>query len=261
MSITLDNPTAQAIDRFISRCRVECGMATNTLKAYQSDLEGFFDCCLCPVAQVTSEHIRVYIAGADVGPATKKRWLACFRQFFRFHGNDAAQDVEVPKQEQRLPKPIDADKVQAMIDGTQDKGERLVLELLYGCGLRASELATARMENDMVRVVGKGAKDRVVPATPFVKEWLPKVVGKRPCRDTIHQIVKRAAARVGIDAHPHQLRHSFATHLLRNGCPINAISQMLGHESLTTTAGYLALDVRAKRECIEKYHPRERSHA
>lgn len=250
-----------AISKFLTRCRVECGMAENTLKAYKSDLEGFFDCCLVPVAQVTTAHIQTYIAGADVGPATKKRWLACFRQFFRFNGSDAAQDVEIPKQEQRLPKPISAENLKRMIEETEAHGERLVLELLYGCGLRASELATAEMSGDLVRVTGKGAKDRLVPATPFVKAWLPKVVGKRPCRDTIHQIVKRAAARVGIDAHPHQLRHSFATHLLQNGCPINAISQMMGHESLVTTAGYMALDTRAKRECIEKYHPRERSHA
>jgi integrase/recombinase XerD len=255
MPIALDQPTAQAIDRFITHCRVECGMAANSLAAYRSDLERFFDCCLCPVAQVTPDHIRAYIGGDEASAATKKRWLATFRRFFDFHGNRAAHDVEVPKQDQRLPKPAQADILRAMIDATPDLGERLVLELLYACGLRASELATATMRGDMVHVTGKGAKERMVPATAFVKEWLPKVT-HRPCRRTINNIVDRAAARVGAEATPHRLRHSFATHLLVNGCPINAISQMMGHESLCTTAGYLQLDTHQKRRTIQEYHPR-----
>lgn len=250
--------TNEAISKFLTRCRVECGMAENTLLAYRSDLTRLFAFLgeVAP-AQVTAWQISEFIAQGDDAASTVKRRLACYRQFFRFHGNDAAAQVEVPKQGLRLPKPLSAEVLRQMIDATEDIGERLVLELLYSCGLRASEIGTATIRGTMVHVLGKGAKERMVPAPEFVREWLPRAVS-RPHRSTVYDIVQRAAARVGVTAHPHQLRHSFATHLLQNGCPINAISAMMGHESLCTTAGYMALDVRAKRECIEKYHPRER---
>lgn len=248
--------TTKAISNFLARCRVECGMAENTISAYRSDLSRLFAFLgdVDPMT-VTARQISDFIAQSDDGASTVKRRLACYRQFFRFCGSDVAAQVEVPKQAQRLPKPISADVLRQMIDGTEDIGDRLVLELLYSCGLRASEIATATIRGTMVHVLGKGAKERLVPAPEFVREWLPRAVS-RPHRSTVYDIVQRAAARVGIDAHPHQLRHSFATHLLQNGCPINAISSMMGHESLCTTAGYMALDVRAKRECIKKHHPR-----
>lgn len=246
------------IKSFLSTLRVEAGLSPNTIAAYENDLTQLFEVVKTndPKA-VTAQDISGFIAQGDDCAATVKRRLACYRQFFKHWGNGAAAQVEVPKQAQRLPKPVAEDVVRAMIDGTEDMGERLVLALLYDCGLRASELKTAKMQGDMVRVTGKGSKDRLVPATQFVKDWLPKVTGA-PCRQTVWRIVQRAAARVGLDVHPHQLRHSFATHLLTNGCPINAISQMMGHESLCTTAGYMALDTRAKRRCIEQFHPRER---
>jgi len=246
------------ITSFLSTLRVEAGLSPNTIAAYRNDLESLFKVVKTndPKA-VTAQDISGFIAQSDDCAATVKRRLACYRQFFKHWGNPAAAQVEVPKQEKRLPKSVSVDVLRQMIDGTEDIGERLVLALLYDCGLRASELATAKMENGMVRVTGKGSKDRFVPATAFVAEWLPKVT-HRPCRRTINNVVYRAAARVGVDVHPHQLRHSFATHLLIGGCPINAISQMMGHESLCTTAGYMQLDTRSKRRCIEQFHPRER---
>lgn len=246
------------ITSFLSTLRVEAGLSANTIAAYRNDLERLFEVVKTndPKA-VTAQDISGFIAQSDDGAATVKRRLACYRQFFKHWGNGAAAQVEVPKQEHRLPKPVAADRLKEMFDLTTDTGERLVLELLYACGLRASELQTAKMEGDMVRVRGKGNKDRLVPSTPFIREWLPKVTGC-PHRTTIWRIVQRAAARIGMDVHPHQLRHSFATHLLTNGCPINAISAMMGHESLCTTAGYMQLDTRAKRRTIEQFHPRER---
>lgn len=246
------------ISSFLLTLKVEAGLSANTIAAYRNDLESLFEVVKTnDPKSVTADQISGFIAQADDCAATVKRRLACYRQFFKHWGNSAAHAVEVPQQAQRLPKPVSEDVLRRMIDGTEDIGERLVLALLYDCGLRASELRTAKMQGDMVRVTGKGSKDRLVPATPFVKEWLPKVTGA-PCRQTVWRIVQRAAARIGLDVHPHQLRHSFATHLLTNGCPINAISAMMGHESLCTTAGYMALDTRAKRRCIEQFHPRER---
>lgn len=248
--------TTPTVTKFLTICRVEAGMAPNTIAAYRADLERLF-AYLGEVApeSVTARQISAFIAQGDDASSTVKRRLACYRQFFRMVGTDVAAQVEVPKQAHRLPKPLPESVVAAMIDGTEDIGDRLVLELLYGCGLRASEIGTATMRGEVVHVTGKGNKERLVPCSAFVREWLPRVT-HRPSRTTVYNIVKDAGARVGVDAHPHQLRHSFATHLLTNGCPINAISGMMGHESLTTTAGYTALDVRAKRDCIKKYHPR-----
>lgn len=247
------------ITSFLSACRI-AGMSENTVSAYRNDLRNLFDNLpetkQAPTAIGTLD-ISGVLANLDDCAATAKRRIATYRSFFQHFGMKVADDVEVPKQAKRLPKPVSKDDVQRMIDGTEDIGERLVLELLYSCGLRASELATATMRGEMVHVTGKGNKERLVPSTRFIREWLPRVT-HRPCRRTINNVVYRAAERAGIDAHPHQLRHSFATHLLTNGCPINAISQMMGHESLATTAGYMALDTRAKRACIEKFHPRER---
>lgn len=246
----------KAISNFLTQCRVECGMAANTISAYRSDLTRLF-AFLGEVdpATVTARQISEFVAQSDDGASTVKRRLACYRQFFRMVGTDVAAQVEVPKQPVRLPKPLSEETLRRMIDAAETNRDRLVLELLYGCGLRASELATATIRNGMVHVTGKGSKERLVPAPAFVLEWLPKT-NVALHRSTVYDIVARAAERVGVKAHPHQLRHSFATHLLTNGCPINAISSMMGHESLCTTAGYMALDVRARRECIKKFHPR-----
>lgn len=254
----MDHDTS--IFQFLAACRV-AGMSENTVSAYRNDLSLLYK--NLPEEKrtlhgVAPDDIRSALVSLGNCAATVKRRIACYRAFFRMFNLKTADDLEVPKQAQRLPRPLQRSDLQRMIDLTPDPGERLVLELLYACGLRASELRTAKIVDGMVHVVGKGGKERVVPCTHFVREWLPKVV-KRPCRRTINNVVYRAAGRARVDAAPHQLRHSFATHLMNNGCPINAISQMMGHESLCTTAGYLKMDMRAKRKCLERFHPRERT--
>lgn len=266
---------------FLRHCET-AGLAKNTISAYTLDLKALYshlgDRC-ADVASVTSADIGSHIAWLTCNgcsASTIKRHLATISAWLKFHGRDKDVEIEVPQQGTRLPKPISEEGIRKMMEQELSVRDRLVLELLYCSGLRASEVHTARFEGDLLWVEGKGGVKRCVPCSEYVKKNLPvfqqaymsgtglalgekvEVVPLPVSRFVIYRIVQDAAAAVGIEASPHQLRHSFATHLLLGGCPINAIQQMMGHESMITTAGYMALDMRAKREAIEKL-PRRKS--
>ncbi|MCC6425696.1 MAG: tyrosine-type recombinase/integrase [Phycisphaerales bacterium] len=261
--------TTSPVDSFLTHCRVECGLSKNTLSAYRADLD-VLRTVLGNKADIphmlTQADIRSFIRAQswlDAAPTTIKRRLATVRRYLAFHGFPETGNVEGPKIPQSLPKPIAQADIQRMIEGTTNTLHRLVLELLYGSGLRASEIASVKPLGDgMIRVLGKGGNARIVPCSKWVADILGPVVGVwqlNLSRFQVYRIVDAAAERAGIDAHPHQLRHSFATHMLTGGADIRAIQEMMGHASVVTTQGYTKLDTRAMRATIEKYHPRERT--
>jgi len=251
------------IDRFIQHCRVERGLAANTLVAYRKDLSSI-QWTVPPgrwTARMVSEHLGA-LSQSGLAESTVNRHLASLRVFLRFMGNEAAAHVPGAKAPKNLPRPLSSQQIDKILEHASDD-ERLVIELLYGSGLRASELAVVELAGDrMIRVVGKGDKERIVPTTPWCYSKLedPKHLAWVHAFDRyrVWHLVNNLGARAGIKASPHMLRHSFATHMLKGGADVRTIQELLGHASVDTTQGYTALDERQMRETIEKYHPREK---
>ena len=197
----------------------------------------------------------------------------------------------MPRIEKKLPEVLTLDEIDAMIahiDMSKAEGHRnrAIIEMLYGSGLRVSELTDLRLSNiyrqeGYMRIIGKGSKQRLVPISPEANKqlgyWLkdrseldikPESVdiaflnryGRQLTRAMIFTIVKRLAQEAGINKtiSPHTLRHSFATHLLQNGADLRIIQQLLGHESIVTTEIYTHVDIQNLREAILKFHPENR---
>lgn len=245
---------------FLKHCRLECGLSANTLSAYEADLKVLYDSIGHP--PYTEADIRKHIGHLvrrGLGAASVKRHLTTLRRYLTFLGHEV--EIESPRQEQRVPRVMSQETIDRMLEQSRDPVHCLVLHLLYGSGLRASEVRTAQpsTQSDMIQVIGKGNKERLVPCSEFVATNLPILRKhiRRLSRFQVHRIVKAAGMRIGADIHAHQLRHSFATHLLNGGADIRAIQEMLGHESITTTQVYMALDMRAKKKTVRECHPRE----
>lgn len=271
MNVTIDNPQVRA---FISYCKHERGLAVNTVDAYRIDLK-CFDAfvvpklgCMWKVADVTADICREYIVGmskAGRSGKTCNRHRSTIQCFMRFHGSTKADDMAVAQTEHTLPKAVDPEVLGRLIDGAEDPIDRMILELMYSCGLRVSEVYEALLhcEGDCISVIGKGDAQRLVPCNDYIRANLPAFNGRRKeSRWKLYRRVQMSGKRVGIpDLHPHQLRHSFASHLLNGGADIRVIQEMMGHASINTTQGYTEVDLRARRETIRNYHPRERTNA
>jgi site-specific recombinase XerD len=192
---------------------------------------------------------------------------------------DLSALISLPRFE-RLPRHLSAEEISSLLEA-EDVRMNAMLEVLYGTGLRASELVALKVEDidlkDGVLFVrmGKGRKDRVVPFGPHLRKVLLRYLqeGRPACAGehlfvtskggpikttTLNWLVTQRARRVGIRATPHSFRHSYATHLLRNGAPLPAIQALLGHSSLTSTQIYLGVDVSDLKKMIARSHPRER---
>ena len=228
---------------------------------------------------------------------TQARLLSGIHSFYRFllyHHyieQDPSELLEMPRIEKKLPEVLSLEEIDAMIaqiDMSKAEGHRnrAIIEMLYGSGLRVSELVDLRLSNiyrqeGYMRILGKGNKQRLVPISPEADKqleyWLedrchldikPEAkdiaflnhYGRQLTRAMIFTIVKRLAQLAGITKtiSPHTLRHSFATHLLQNGADLRIIQQLLGHESIVTTEIYTHVDIHDLREAVIKYHPENR---
>lgn len=253
------------VAQFIQHCRVECGLSANTQASYEADLKRLDFRIKAPdewTEADVAEHVR-RLTQSGLSAASVKRHLMSMRRFFEFVGTDVARDVRSPKIGLRLPRCVAPAVLAKVIDAIEDPIERLVIDLLYGSGLRASEVCTVNMHDDMIRVMGKGRKERIVPCTPWVRRHLgcgdiALMELRRINRKKAYAIVKRCGRRVGVNLTAHTLRHCFATHMLINGADLRVIQEMMGHETVETTQVYTHLDTRHKREVIERCHPRER---
>jgi len=271
-----------------------------TVDAYRRDLAALAAHLGKRVGAATAEELETYAAQlrADgLSPATIARRTAAARSFFRHQQllgareDNPAAAVRLPRRPRPLPKTLSPGEVERLIDaalGTQprDLRDRALVELLYGAGLRVSEAVSLEragvdLESRLVRVTGKGGKERVVPVGRHAAEALRRYLARgRPFLDRRHRpelflnakggpltrsgaflVLRRLAERAGLDparVHPHLLRHSFATHLLEGGADLRSVQEMLGHADLSTTELYTHVSDRRRRELYFRAHPHAR---
>ena len=293
--------TAKVVDAYVRYLRLERNYSGNTLEAYKHDLEHL--CMFAQqkgkqVAQLTLPDLQEYAASLhDLGvlPTTQARMICGVRAYFRYlvvNGeveNDPCELLESPRLGEHLPEvltPQEIDRMENSIDLSRWDGHRnrAIIEVLYSCGLRVSELILLRLsdlflDEGYIRVVGKGNKERIVPISSravkelelwfvyrnemFIKRGEEDYVflgrrGAHLTRTMILLIIKRQAAEAGIKKtiSPHTLRHSFATSLLEGGADLRAIQAMLGHEHIVTTEIYTHMDMSVLRQEILEHHPR-----
>lgn len=283
--------------------RIERGLSENSITNYRLDivkLIRFLDVKNIEASplDISEETVQkfIYEIAKEVNARSQSRIISGLRGFFNFlvfedYRNDNPLDlIESPKIGRKLPDTLsteEIDRLIASIDLSTNEGERnrAILETLYGCGLRVSELTNLKISDlffaeGFIKVTGKGNKQRFVPISEYTKKFIniyknevrshqaPKKEasdilflnrrGNQLTRAMIFTIVRRLAEKAGIPKKisPHTFRHSFATHLLENGANLRAIQQMLGHESITTTEVYMHVDSKHLREVMENFHPR-----
>lgn len=289
------------VSRYRRYLKLEKGYSVNTLDAYMRDVDKLF--CYLAVEQVKVldvkledlEHFAAFISDLGIGPRSLARILSGVRQFYRFLVIDGYLEVdptellESPKQPDHLPEVLstaEVDLLEQAIDLSKWEGHRnrAIIEVLFSCGLRVSELTNLKLSNlyieeQYIRVMGKGSKERLVPISPraldelnywFADRNVMKIKpgeedyvflnrrGQHLTRTMILIMIKRYAVEAGIKKtiSPHTLRHSFATSLLEGGADLRAIQAMLGHESIGTTEIYTHIDTSTLRQEILEHHPR-----
>ncbi len=288
-----------AINDFLQYLRLERGVAANTLMAYRRDLIGFGkETKTTDPKAVTSASITGYFSKLNAKgsrPATLARKISSLKQFFDYLrernmvSENPAQVYSAPKIARYHPDYLSPREIESIINAIDvstesGKRDRAIIELLYGCGLRLSELQSLHIEDvefeaGFVRVMGKGSKQRLVPLGDYAKEAVlaylgaseagkgvsrPRTIilsryGKLVSRVGLWKIIKQMVKKAGIvkQVTPHTFRHSFATHLIEGGADLRVVQEMLGHADISTTEIYTRLD----RDYIiaehRKYHPRE----
>lgn len=280
--------------------KLEKGLSPNSVEAYMMDyqrLQEYCDAHQIDVVHATFDDLKAFIFDTFKTirtVSTQARLVAGIHSFYRFllyHKyieQDPSELIETPKKEQHLPEVLsleEIDKMIAQIDLSKNESHRnrAIIEMLYGSGLRVSELVNLRLsdiylQEGYMRITGKGSKQRLVPisaeATKWFQYWLIdrntlnikqeasdiaflNRYGRQLTRAMIFTIIKQLATAAGITKNisPHTLRHSFATHLLQNGADLRVIQQLLGHESISTTEIYTHVDIHDLREAILKFHP------
>lgn len=289
------------IDAYEAYLILERGLSDNTHEAYVRDvgkLVRYLETEKVTLREVTTDTLRAFAADLfDLGisPRTQARIVSGIKSFFRFLKLEGYLEsnpsllLESPALRRHLPEVLRVDEIDAMIgaidmEKAEGQRNRAIMETLYGCGLRVSELINLEIsklyfDEQFIMVHGKGDKERIVPISPQaireIKDYLPDRAllpvkrgeenilflnrrGHRLTRVMIFYIIKQLAEAAGIrkEVSPHTLRHSFATHLLEGGANLRAIQQMLGHEDISTTEIYLHIDRSMLRTEILAHHPR-----
>ena len=289
------------VSRYRRYLKLEKGYSVNTLDAYMRDLDKLVRYLAAEQVHVTEvkleqlEHFAASFSDLGIGPRSLARILSGVRQFYRFlvldgyMEDDPTELLESPKQPNHLPEVLstaEVDLLEQAIDLSKWEGHRnrAIIEVLFSCGLRVSELINLKLSNlyvdeQFVRVMGKGSKERLVPISPRALEELNYWFSMRNemsikpgeedyvflnrrghhlTRTMILIMIKRYAVEAGIKKtiSPHTLRHSFATSLLEGGADLRAIQAMLGHESIGTTEIYTHIDTSTLRQEILEHHPR-----
>ena len=296
-----DKNSKDIVSRYRRYLKLEKGYSANTLDAYMRDVDKLLRYLAVEQVNVLDvkledlEHFAAFISDLGIGPRSLARILSGVRQFYRFLVIDGYLEVdptellESPKQPDHLPEVLSTAEVNLLeqaIDLSKWEGHRnrAIIEVLFSCGLRVSELTNLKLSNlyieeQYIRVMGKGSKERLVPISPraldelnywFADRNVMKIKpgeedyvflnrrGQHLTRTMILIMIKRYAVEAGIKKtiSPHTLRHSFATSLLEGGADLRAIQAMLGHESIGTTEIYTHIDTSTLRQEILEHHPR-----
>lgn len=292
------------IKDYQSYLRIERGLSKNTIENYGFDIERlclFLETNQIEVSplKITDETVQqfIYAVSKEVNPRSQARIISGLKSFFNYlvfedYRNDNPLElIETPKTGRKLPDTLSVEEIDSLIaaiDLSTNEGERnrAMLETLYGCGLRVSELVSLKIsdlffDEGFIKITGKGNKERFVPVGKLTQKYMQiyqkeiraNLTIKKGFEDTlflnrrgnqltramIFTIIKDLAVKIGLNKNisPHTLRHSFATHLLENGADLRSIQLMLGHESITTTEIYVHLDRRFLKEVMHSFHPRK----
>lgn len=290
-------------DAYLEYTALEKKLAASTVAAYQRDLVNFgewlsvastsaVDAAPSDIAEYVS-----FLSSSGYSAASVRRMLSTVRGYFRFlqvsglREDNPAELIPSPRKSLKLPHAISVEKVKELIESWNGDSplsirNRALLELAYGAGLRESELtgmtvARLHLDQAMVRPLGKGSRERLVPIGGQAVRWLSEYLDRaRPflaggsstpvlfltyrgnplSRMTVWNIVRRSAEMAGLkeDIHPHTLRHSFATHLLQGGADLRVVQELLGHSDIRTTEIYTSVDRTWLRSVMDRYHPRSR---
>jgi integrase/recombinase XerD len=291
-------PLSGLAESFLNFCRVEKGLANHTLASYRLDLERFTGKLAVPDQRVTAQHLADYVEtlyAARFSPRSIARHVATLRNYYRFLaregevGQDPAEFLASPKQWSTLPKYLnrdEIDKLNTSPDDLKPRGlrDRAMLELLYATGLRVSELCGLELSAverrlGVLKVIGKGNKQRMVPfgepagvaVDLYLNSGRPKLLkgrasrflfvtarGSSMTRQTFWSLIRKHGRSAGIFRRltPHVIRHSFATHLVEGGADLRSVQIMLGHADISTTQVYTHVARRRLREVIDRHHPR-----
>jgi integrase/recombinase XerD len=303
----VDSPPIERLrSDFLAYLQLERGLSVNTLGAYRSDLTQFGEfmsrrgqdlatAAHGDLAAFLTELATGTAQRPAVSPATLQRKVACLRSFYRYMRreelieHDPAADLRGPRKTQRLPKVLSRNEVTALLrepKGTEPKAlrDRAMLELMYACGLRASEAISLKLTDidlgeALLRTRGKGSKERLVPIgrdavkalNAYLQRGRPLLVsdhqqpqlfvnrrGGALTRQGLYKIIQGHARGAGLQDRmsPHTLRHTFATHLLAGGCDLRSLQEMLGHADLATTQVYTHLSAERLKDTYFKAHPR-----
>lgn len=285
------------MDAYSYYLKMERRLSPNTVAAYSSDvsdfLKGGFDPRLC-----TSEDVIDYISARaeHLSKRSQARLLSSLRSYFDFlvregeREDNPCDNIDAPKLGRYLPEVLSAAEIDAIMESVdlsswQGVRDRAILEMLYGSGLRVSELCSLRLsdiyaDQSFLRIIGKGNKERIVPMGDVSRETFSEWLALRPepasadfadmaflnrfgrslSRVSVFNMVKRQALIAGVrkTISPHSFRHSFATHLIENGADLRVVQEMLGHESILTTEIYTHIDSRTWQAAILEHHPRRK---
>ena len=290
------------IESFLDNLWMEYGLSENTLSAYRNDLFNlvkWLSSSQVSIADAQRDHLLQYLSyrvGEGMQPRSAARLLSSIRRFYRYQIRqgqltiDPTDQIEFPKLGRQLPQVLTEDDVDTLLAApniTKPQGmrDRAMLEVLYACGLRVSELIGLRMHQlnlrtGVLRVLGKGSKERLVPFGEQAGDWLERYLatarprllkdgsdcdvlfvsnrGSGMTRQAFWHVIKRHAQAVGIDKHlsPHTLRHAFATHLLNHGADLRVVQMLLGHSDLSTTQVYTHIAQARLQEIHREHHPR-----
>ncbi|MCZ2132703.1 MAG: site-specific tyrosine recombinase XerD [Bacteroidetes bacterium] len=282
---------------------LERGLSDNTLSAYKLEIRRFSEFLAgrgktsqteADVADATD--FLLFLADCGLSVASRARALSSLRTFYGYLQTEGAkydptETLELPKSGRELPDVLSADEISLLLEQPDVKNpagvrDRAILETLYACGLRVSELCNLCRRDilpdvEIIRVFGKGSKERIVPVGRSALEWLDRYSrdvrplfmksgaetegklflnqrGRGLTRMAVWNIVSSAAHKAGLpqNVHPHTFRHSFATHLLEGGADLRAVQEMLGHSDIATTQIYTHIDREYIREVHRAFHPR-----